>query len=94
MTSAVLSPQTMFVHTRACIHVHVCACTCAQGPGETMIQFCMASLLATLVLDDDAMALIKERNEAPIMFEACLVLLSSVMSQLKREVGKFIRKYM
>lgn len=69
-------------------------CLYMQGPGETMTQFCMASLLATLVLDDDAMALIKERNEAPIMFEACLVLLSSVMAQLKREVAKFIRKFM
>ena len=28
-----------------------------------MIQFCMASLLATLVLDDEAMELIKQRQE-------------------------------
>ena len=33
------------------------------GPGESMIQFCMASLLATLVLDDEAMELIKQRQE-------------------------------
>jgi hypothetical protein len=30
-----------------------------QGPGENMIQFCAASLLATLVLDDEAMDLIR-----------------------------------
>ena len=30
-----------------------------QGPGEVMVQFCMASLLATLVLDDEVMELIK-----------------------------------
>jgi hypothetical protein len=28
-----------------------------------MIQFCMASLLATMVLDDEAMDLIRERGE-------------------------------
>lgn len=28
-----------------------------------MIQFCMASLLATMVLDDDVMELIREREE-------------------------------
>jgi hypothetical protein len=33
------------------------------GPGASMIQFCMASLLATMVLDDDAMELIRERGE-------------------------------
>lgn len=34
-----------------------------SGPGANMIQFCMASLLATLVLDDDAMELIRDRGE-------------------------------
>ena len=34
-------------------------CPFLQGPGEVMVQFCMASLLATLVLDDEVMELIK-----------------------------------
>ncbi len=54
-----------------------------------MIQFCAASLLATLVLDDDAMELIRDRGEAPLMFEACIVLLQSTMGKLKREVARF-----
>ncbi|GFH14010.1 uncharacterized protein HaLaN_09983 [Haematococcus lacustris] len=33
------------------------------GPGSAIIQFCMASLLATMVLDDEAMELIREREE-------------------------------
>jgi hypothetical protein len=33
------------------------------GPGADMIQFCMASLLATMVLDDDAMELIRQKGE-------------------------------
>ena len=43
-----------------------------------MIQFCMASLLATLVLDDGVMDLVRERGEAPALFEACIVLLTQV----------------
>eukprot|EP00198_Chlamydomonas_reinhardtii_P003541 XP_001692877.1 flagellar associated protein [Chlamydomonas reinhardtii] len=60
-----------------------------KGPGENMIQFCAASLLATLVLDDDAMELIRDRGEAPLMFEACIVLLQSTLGKLKREVQRF-----
>jgi hypothetical protein len=60
-----------------------------QGPGENLLQFCAASLLATLVLDDDAMEVIKERGEAPTMFEACIVLLQSTLHKLKREVARF-----
>ncbi|KXZ56071.1 hypothetical protein GPECTOR_2g953 [Gonium pectorale] len=60
-----------------------------KGPGESMIQFCAASLLATLVLDDDAMELIRDRGEAPLMFEACIVLLHSTLTKLKREVARF-----
>jgi hypothetical protein len=31
----------------------------SQGPGAQMVQFCMASLLATMVLDDVAMEMIR-----------------------------------
>lgn len=51
-----------------------------------MIQFCMASLLATMVLDDEAMDLIKERRESHLMFECCIVLLKSTLSQLQMQV--------
>lgn len=53
-----------------------------------MIQFCMASLLATLVLDDDAMELIRERGEAPILFESCIVLLTSTLDKLHAELDR------
>lgn len=61
-----------------------------QGPGSGMIQFCAASLLATLVLDDDVMDLIREREEAPLMFQACIILLASVLGKMLTEVARQI----
>ena len=58
-----------------------------------MIQFCMASLLATLVLDDDAMELIRERSEAPLLFEACIVLLTSTLDKLHVELERQLSGY-
>lgn len=58
-----------------------------------MIQFCMASLLATMVLDDDAMELIRERGEAPILFEACIVLLTSTLDKLHAELDRRLGGY-
>jgi hypothetical protein len=58
-----------------------------------MIQFCMASLLATMVLDDDAMDLIRERDEAPILFEACIVLLTSTLDKLHAELERQLTGY-
>jgi hypothetical protein len=43
----------------------------------------MASLLATLVLDDSAMELIKQRGEGHLIFEAMIKLLVHVMTSLK-----------
>jgi hypothetical protein len=54
-----------------------------QGPGHEMVQFCMASMLATLVLDDEAMETIRERDESAILFEACLSLLSATLERLR-----------
>lgn len=50
-------------------------CTTAlQGPGHSRVQFCMASLLATLVLDEEAMEIIRQRGEGHLVFEATLKL--------------------
>lgn len=51
-----------------------------------MIQFCMASILATFVLDDEAMALVNKRKECHIIFQACIVLLESTLNVLKPEM--------
>lgn len=48
-----------------------------------MVQFCMASVLATLVLDDYAMDLVNERNECHLIFECCLSLLDLTLDSLK-----------
>lgn len=54
-----------------------------QGCGCRMVQFCTASVLATLVLDDYAMDLVNERNECHLIFECCLSLLASTLQSLK-----------
>ena len=41
-----------------------------QGPGSGQVQFCTAALLASLILDEGAMELIRQRREAPLLFEA------------------------
>lgn len=48
-----------------------------QGPGHGRVQLFMASLLATLVLDDDAMEAVRQRGEGPLVFEAALKLVSA-----------------
>lgn len=47
-----------------------------QGPGHSKVQFCMAALLATLVLDEEAMEIIQQRGEGHLVFEATLKLVS------------------
>ncbi len=59
-----------------------------EGPGKYMLQFCMASLLATMVLDDVAMEMVRDRGDAPVLFEACIVLLSSTLDKLHVELDK------
>lgn len=48
-----------------------------------MVHFCMASILATLALDDEAMRLVNERNECHLVFESCLSLLGSTLRTLQ-----------
>jgi hypothetical protein len=47
----------------------------------------MASLLATLVLDDNTMERLADRGEAPLLFQACLKLLSLTMAKLKQDLA-------
>ncbi len=56
-----------------------------QGPEASLVvQFCMSSLLAVLVLDDDAMEMVRERGEAPLMFRSCLQLTMRAMGAIKQ----------
>lgn len=64
-------------------HSIQCLCLPPQGPGHSRVQYCMAAMLATLVLDDGAMEVIKQRGEGHLVFEATLKLLSYVMNALK-----------
>ncbi len=41
-----------------------------QGPGTDVIRFCASSILALVVLDDDAMELVRERKDAVRMVRA------------------------
>ncbi|WIA12059.1 hypothetical protein OEZ85_012136 [Tetradesmus obliquus] len=55
----------------------------SKGPGHARVQFCVASVLAILVLDDAAMEVIKQRGEGHLVFEATLRLLSHVLTAVK-----------
>lgn len=54
-----------------------------QSPGSERVQFYMASLLATLVLDKDAMAALQARGEGPPMFRTTLRQLARTLARLK-----------
>eukprot|EP00882_Tetradesmus_deserticola_P021815 GHRQ01023617.1.p1 GENE.GHRQ01023617.1~~GHRQ01023617.1.p1 ORF type:complete len:231 (+),score=86.12 GHRQ01023617.1:581-1273(+) len=54
-----------------------------QGPGHARVQYCVASVLAILVLDDAAMEVVKQRGEGHLVFEATLRLLSHVLTAVK-----------
>eukprot|EP00191_Tetraselmis_sp_GSL018_P024515 CAMPEP_0177627972 /NCGR_PEP_ID=MMETSP0419_2-20121207/31498_1 /TAXON_ID=582737 /ORGANISM="Tetraselmis sp., Strain GSL018" /LENGTH=1910 /DNA_ID=CAMNT_0019129181 /DNA_START=17 /DNA_END=5750 /DNA_ORIENTATION=+ len=54
-----------------------------QAPGYLQMGFCMASALATLVLDDHVMRIVRERGEAPMMFESCLDLANNTLQILE-----------
>eukprot|EP00879_Flechtneria_rotunda_P023560 GHRR01024925.1.p1 GENE.GHRR01024925.1~~GHRR01024925.1.p1 ORF type:complete len:713 (+),score=291.71 GHRR01024925.1:1579-3717(+) len=59
----------------------------SKGPGHSKVQFAMAALLGTLVLDDEAMELIKQRGEGHLVFEATLKLLEHVLNALKFQMA-------
>lgn len=54
----------------------------SDGPGDTGVRFCMASALATLVLDEDVMRLLKLRGEAPMLFVHSIEILKSALAKL------------
>lgn len=66
--------------------IRLLACV-LQGPGHARVQFCVASVLAILVLDDAAMEVIKQRGEGHLVFEATLRLLSHVLTAVKFSVA-------
>ncbi|KAK9816567.1 hypothetical protein WJX72_002063 [[Myrmecia] bisecta] len=53
------------------------------GAGRSAVCFCMAAALAALVLDEDAMAVVKARRELVPLFESCISLLARAMSFLE-----------
>eukprot|EP00873_Tetraselmis_striata_P034657 jgi/Tetstr1/454921/TSEL_041784.t1 len=53
------------------------------GPGFLKLCFCMAAALATLVLDEEVMAMVRQRGEAPLMFSACMQLLLQTLEVLE-----------
>jgi hypothetical protein len=57
-------------------------CSSTQGPGHQHVQFCMSSLLATLVLDPASMAEIEARGECVKILDSCLNMLSSTMDSI------------
>jgi len=54
-----------------------------ETPGCERVQFYMASLLATLVLDKDAMLALQARGEGPPMFRTTLRQLGRTLARLK-----------
>jgi hypothetical protein len=54
-----------------------------QTPGCERVQFYMASLLATLVLDREAMSALQARGDGPPMFRTTLRQLTRTLTRLK-----------
>lgn len=54
----------------------------AEGPGAVRVRFCMASALATLVLDEDVMHAVKDRGEAPMLFVHAIEILKGALARL------------
>lgn len=54
----------------------------AEGPGAVHVQFCMASALATLVLDEEVMHAVRARGEAPMLFVHAIEILKGALARL------------
>ena len=50
--------------------------------GDTTVCFCMAAALAGLILDEEAMEAVVQRQEAASLFENCLSLLARTLDSL------------
>ena len=53
------------------------------GGGDTAVCFCMAAALAGLILDEEAMEVVVQRQEAAPLFENCLSLLARTLESLE-----------
>ncbi len=54
-----------------------------SGGGDTAVCFCMAAALAGLILDEEAMEVVVQRQEAAPLFENCLSLLARTLESLE-----------
>ena len=54
--------------------------------GDTTVCFCMAAALAGLILDEEAMEAVVQRQEAASLFENCLSLLARTLDSLHAQV--------
>lgn len=71
--------------------MRVCAApVVVQGPGQGKVQNCMAALLATLVLDDDAMEILQQRGEGHLVFEVTLKLVRVTGLQGWRQLARVV----
>lgn len=61
----------------------------SDSQGDTAVCFCMAAALAGLILDEEAMEVVVQRQEAAPLFENCLSLLARTLHSLEpsAEVG-------
>lgn len=51
--------------------------------GDSAVCFCMAAALAGLILDEDAMQAVVQRQEAAPLFQNCLSLLARTLKSLE-----------
>lgn len=51
--------------------------------GDTAVCYCMAAALASLILDEEAMEAVVQRQEAAPLFENCLSLLARTLESLE-----------
>lgn len=79
-------PAGAYQHTALSLTRTLC-CPLPQGPGAGQVRFCIAALLATLILDEPAMELIRERKEAPVLFEASLQMLTESMERIRSDLA-------
>ena len=54
-----------------------------DSQGDSAVCFCMAAALAGLILDEEAMQLVVQRQEAAPLFQNCLSLLARTLKSLE-----------
>lgn len=58
------------------------------GAGDTAVCYCMAAALAGLILDEEAMQTVVQRQEAAPLFENCVALLARTLDSLDSPEGQ------